>query len=74
VVCNEFGVYRKNADPRDRASWIQDVRTSLEKHGMGWTMWDYAGGFGVVTKSNGQTTPDDGTLRALGRTLRESGK
>jgi endoglucanase len=74
VVCNEFGVYRKNADPRDRATWIQDVRTSLEKHGMGWTMWDYAGGFGVVTKSNGQTTPDDGTLRALGLTLRESGK
>ena len=66
VVCNEFGVYRKNADPKDRAAWINDVRASLEKHGMGWTMWDYGGGFAVVNKSNGQTVPDDVTLKALG--------
>lgn len=66
VVCNEFGVYRKNADPHDRAEWIRDVRTSLENYGMGWTMWDYAGGFAVVVKSNGQPTPDEVTLKALG--------
>jgi len=66
VVCNEFGVYRKNADPQDRAEWIRDVRTSLENHGMGWTMWDYAGGFAVVVKSDGQATPDEVTLKALG--------
>jgi len=66
VVCNEFGVYRSYADPQDRAAWIHDVRTSLERHGMGWTMWDYSGSFGVVTKKDGRSTPDDGTLRALG--------
>jgi endoglucanase len=68
VVCNEFGVYRKNADPKDRAAWITDVRRSLEKHNMGWTMWDYAGGFGVVTKANPQVlaVPDEVTLNALG--------
>jgi len=67
VVCNEFGVYRKNADPKDRAAWISDVRTSLEKHGMGWTMWDYSGGFGVVTKKpNEAAVPDEITLKALG--------
>jgi aryl-phospho-beta-D-glucosidase BglC (GH1 family) len=66
VICNEFGVYRKDADPKDRAAWIADVRTSLEKHGMGWTMWDYNGGFGVVTNSNGRAIPDDTTLKALG--------
>jgi aryl-phospho-beta-D-glucosidase BglC (GH1 family) len=66
VVCNEFGVYRKNADSQDRAAWIADVRTSLEKHSMGWTMWDYSGGFGVVTKKEGKATPDEVTLRALG--------
>jgi endoglucanase len=66
VVCNEFGVYRKYSDPQDRARWLSDVRTSLEKYGMGWAMWDYSGGFGVVTKQNGQATPDDVTLRALG--------
>jgi endoglucanase len=68
VVCNEFGVYRKVANPQDRAAWLSDVRKSLEKHGIGWTMWDYSGGFGVVTKQNGQPTPDDITVKALGRT------
>ncbi len=32
----------------DRAAWIKDMRTALEKNGISWTMWDYAGGFGVV--------------------------
>jgi aryl-phospho-beta-D-glucosidase BglC (GH1 family) len=68
VICNEFGVYRKYAPPQDRAAWIHDVRTSLEHHGMGWAMWDYSGGFGVVTKPNpnGTPVPDELTLKALG--------
>jgi endoglucanase len=68
VLCNEFGVYRKYAAPQDRAAWIRDVRTSLEHRGMGWAMWDYNGGFGVVTKSGatGAPVPDEVTLKALG--------
>ncbi len=66
VVCNEFGVYRAYADPHDRAAWIHDVRASLEQHGMGWTMWDYSGSFGVVVKKNGAAEPDELTLKALG--------
>jgi endoglucanase len=66
VVCNEFGVYRDYADPKDREAWIHDVRTALERHGMGWAMWDYSGSFGVVTKKDGRNVPDEGTLRALG--------
>ncbi len=66
VMCNEFGVYRDYADPRDREAWIHDVRTALEQHGMGWTMWDYSGSFGVVTKKDGRSVPDEATLRALG--------
>jgi endoglucanase len=69
VICNEFGVYRKAAEPADRAAWIADVRTTLEKHGIGWTMWDYSGGFGVVTRQNGRSIPDESTVRALGRTI-----
>jgi endoglucanase len=69
VVCNEFGVYRKVASPHDRANWLSDARTSLEKHGIGWTMWDYSGGFGIVTKENGQPQPDEITVKALGRTM-----
>ena len=66
VVCNEFGVYRDFADPQDREAWIHDVRTSLERHGMGWAMWDYSGNFGVVTNKDGHHVPDEITLRALG--------
>jgi len=66
VVCNEFGVYRNFSDPADRAAWISDVRTSFEKYGIGWTMWDYSGGFGVVTKKDGKANPDEITLKALG--------
>jgi endoglucanase len=69
VVCNEFGVYRDYADPQDREAWIHDVRTSLERHGMGWTMWDYSGSFGVVTRKDGRNVPDAVTLRALGLNL-----
>jgi endoglucanase len=66
VVCNEFGVYRAYADPHDRATWIKDVRTSLERHDIGWAMWDYSGSFGVVTKKDGKATVDENVLKALG--------
>jgi endoglucanase len=66
VICNEFGVFRAFAPPQDRAAWIHDVRTSLESHGMGWAMWDYDGGFGVVNRVNGKRVPDELTVKALG--------
>jgi len=66
VICNEFGVHRPYADPADRSRWISDVRTALERHGIGWTMWDYSGNFGVVTKQDGKITPDESTVKALG--------
>jgi aryl-phospho-beta-D-glucosidase BglC (GH1 family) len=66
LVCNEFGVYREYADPADRDAWLHDVRTALERYRIGWTMWDYSGSFGVVTKKDGKTVEDDGALRALG--------
>lgn len=66
VICNEFGVFRAFSPPQDRAAWLHDVRTSLEKHDIGWAMWDYDGGFGVVDHVNGKRIPDELTLRALG--------
>jgi len=69
LTCNEFGVYRKTANPQSRAAWISDVRSSLEKRNIGWTMWDYSGGFAVVVKQNGQPQVDELTVKALGRTL-----
>ena len=66
ITCNEFGTFRKVVKAADRLAWLQDMRTALEKHGIGWTMWDYAGGFAVVNKVNGQAQRDPEVLKALG--------
>src|SRR5437660_4235089 len=74
-TCNEMGVNRKLANPQDRAAWISDVRMTLEKYGMGWTMWDYSGGFGVVTKQEGRpAVPDAMTVKALGMKMPSAGQ
>ena len=66
LVCNEFGVFREYSDPKDRAAWLHDVVAALEHNGIGWTMWDYSGGFGVVWKKEGRAVPDENVLKALG--------
>ena len=67
LTCNEFGVFRDHSDPVSRANWLHDVRTALEADGIGWAMWDYRGGFGVVTKQDGQPARvDDSVVKALG--------
>jgi len=49
VICNEFGAYSL-APPLDRAQWLQDVRTALEAHQIGWAMWSYDDSFGLVLR------------------------
>jgi aryl-phospho-beta-D-glucosidase BglC (GH1 family) len=67
LICNEFGVYRVHADAVSRMNWIRDMRTALEADGIGWTMWDYRGGFGVVWKEDGQPAKvDQAVVEALG--------
>lgn len=66
ITCNEFGVYRRFSPPADRVAWIRDMRIVLEKHGIGWAMWDYAGGFAVAIKRDGRATVDNETVKALG--------
>ena len=66
VTCNEFGAFRKFARAADRVTWLHDMRTALEKHSIGWTMWDYGGGFAAVNKTNGQAQQDAELLKALG--------
>ncbi len=67
LICNEFGVYRVHADAASRMNWIRDMHTALEADGIGWTMWDYRGGFGVVWKQDGQPAKvDEKVVEALG--------
>jgi endoglucanase len=67
LICNEFGAFREHSDPTARVNWIRDTRTALEADGIGWAMWDYRGGFGVVTKQDGQPAQvDQSVVNALG--------
>ncbi len=67
LLCNEFGAYRRVTEPASRMAWIHDVRTALEADGIGWTMWDYRGGFGVVWKEDGKPAKvDPAVVEALG--------
>jgi aryl-phospho-beta-D-glucosidase BglC (GH1 family) len=66
LICDEFGVYRYFATSEDRERWLATVRHALEKDNVGWTMWDYQGGFGVVSKDTGAAVEDAGVLGALG--------
>ena len=53
LIVTEFGVYRPFAPPASRAAWLHDVRTTLEKSGVGWTVWEYNGGFGIKQELDG---------------------
>jgi endoglucanase len=69
LLVTEFGAY-KAAPTRDRLNWLMDTRSLFEKYDIGWTMWEYNGGFGL-TKSSKQasSTPheiDPEVARALG--------
>ena len=66
LICNEFGVFRERAEPQDRNAWIHDVRTALERHNIGWAMWDYSDNFGVAIKKDGKAALDEMTVKALG--------
>lgn len=66
LICDEFGAYRSFSQPEDRERWLSAARTAFEKNHVGWTAWDYQGGFGVVYKENGAIRDDDVALRGLG--------
>lgn len=50
LTINEFGVYRLYADPAQRNFWHDDMITLLEENNVGWAMWEYDAGFGIVQK------------------------
>jgi hypothetical protein len=67
VVCTEFGAFRDGGVRHaDRLRYLHDVRTALEARVSAWTLWDYAGGFGVVRAAARGRTVDQDALAALG--------
>jgi endoglucanase len=55
IHIGEFGAYEP-ADPDSRRAWIAAVRAACERHGFGWAVWDYRGGF-AVRDAQGKPTP-----------------
>mgnify|MGYP002640374384 CR=1 FL=1 len=47
IYCGEFGVYMANSDNDHRVEWYREVTHYLDSLTIGWTMWDYHGGFGL---------------------------
>jgi endoglucanase len=70
VICNEFGAFRDTIPEDARATYLHDVRTSLEALHIPWAEWDYRGNFGIVTHSaDGSIVPETAILKALGLTV-----
>jgi len=65
LVVTEFGVYGAVAPRASRAAWLRDVRRALEARSIGWTVWEYRGGFGIdgeLGRGCGADTPVSGAL------------
>jgi hypothetical protein len=67
VICDEFGCIT-NAPRADRLQWLSDVRTALEKYGIGWSLWCYDDYMCLnrQTNSDGTVAVDRELARALG--------
>lgn len=49
VICNEFGTMRGPVPPANRGAWFRDCRRAFEDNGIGWTVYEWRGGMGMVT-------------------------
>ncbi len=63
LYCGEFGVYKPDAPPEDRARWIKDCVDILNQNGVDWALWAYHAGFDLVDEK-GQ--PDSAVMKVLG--------
>lgn len=66
LICNEFGIYRKYVPRTSRLRWLRDITSAFSARQIGWTIWDYAGDFGVVVGEPGLREPDLEVISALG--------
>lgn len=57
LYCGEWGCYPSVPRP-DLLAWYRDVRHCLESNDIGWTNWDYKGGFGVRDAKTGEPVED----------------
>jgi aryl-phospho-beta-D-glucosidase BglC (GH1 family) len=68
VWAGEFGAYPPHAPKNDRLRWLYDVRTALERHGIGWAVWSYDESLGLdrTVDPTGSVRVDWDSAAALG--------
>jgi len=49
IICSEYGVYNKYADPDSRCRYIKAVRTELKALDIPGILWDYNSNFSIFT-------------------------
>ena len=65
IFCGEFGVLNHNADPGQRVEWYRATTHYLDSLDIGWTMWDYHGGFGLFERHSNEMFDHDLNLPLL---------
>ncbi len=65
VYCGEFGVYTKASPRESRLAWHRAVTDALREHRIGWSLWDYVGGFALATGEPAKRVLDQELLAAL---------
>lgn len=61
VVATELGVI-KDAPAPSRNAWLRQARSEMEATGIGWTLWEWRGGFGIAGPNDGRCQIDSATL------------
>lgn len=59
VWCGEMGVYNKVAPVKDAGFWYKTVGSALAEYDIPFTVWDYAGPFGLFEKNSKAEFPYD---------------
>ena len=59
IWCAEFGCYQRTVAPEDRCRYLHDVRTALEKEGIGWAYWSYNETLTIMTPERTPFGPAD---------------
>lgn len=69
VICDEFGVVRDTVPIADRARWLRDLRQALEAQGIGWSLWEFGGWFGLFGGNGAAAERTSAAIAALGLRL-----
>jgi aryl-phospho-beta-D-glucosidase BglC (GH1 family) len=66
IYCGEFGAYAAFSPRESRLAWLRDTAAALAESKIGWSMWDYTGGFALAPGKPGERKLDAGVAAAIG--------